>query len=115
MSLKGKSNIGDVTSHFLRLKREKRLLKGWITRKGNPGQLNSSETHSLSKTGNWQENSDKYTKLFDELESTNRAALFNVFQGVTFYLVPITLKTKDFCRELDILPEPTVTIDPSTK
>lgn len=82
INLKGKAKIQDVTSHFLRLKRDKKLIKGWAIRK-NP--------HS-------QDNNDKYTKLFDELESSQKAALFNVFQGVTFYLIPITSKTKDFCK-----------------
>lgn len=39
LTLKGKSNISDVTSHFLRLRKEKKLIKGWITRKGNLGTL----------------------------------------------------------------------------
>lgn len=72
--------------HFERLKRDKRLIKGWVTRKN---------------TGN-QENSDRYTKLFDELEATQRSALFNVFQGVTLYMVPITKANKDFLKRMGL-------------
>ena len=49
-----------------------------------------------------QENNDKYTKLFDELDQTERSALFNVFQGVTLYLVPITSKTRDFVQQMGV-------------
>lgn len=34
LALKGKAKLQDVTTHFLRLKKERRLLKGWIARKG---------------------------------------------------------------------------------
>jgi hypothetical protein len=54
LPLKGKAKTSDVINHFLRLKRDKRLIKGWAVRKN----LNS------------QDNSDRYTKLFDELENS---------------------------------------------
>lgn len=31
--LKGKAKLQDVTQHFLRLKKDKRLIKGWAIRK----------------------------------------------------------------------------------
>jgi len=68
------------------LKRDKRLLKGWLVRKG-------SES---------QENNDGYTRLFDELDMTKKSALFNVFQDVKLYLVPITPLTRDFCLEMGL-------------
>ena len=33
LMLKGKAKLQDVTQHFLRLKKDKRLLKGWAIRK----------------------------------------------------------------------------------
>lgn len=84
--MKGKAKIQEVISHFLRLKRDKRLLKGWLVRRG---------TES-------QENNDGYTRLFDELETTQKSALFNVFQDVKLYLVPITPLTRQFCLEMGL-------------
>ena len=89
LPLKGKAKTSEVINHFLRLKKDKSVIRGWAVRKN---------TFS-------QENNDKYTKLFDELEQTSKSALFNVFQNVTFYLVPITSKTKEFCRQMGIVPE----------
>jgi hypothetical protein len=43
--------------------------------------------------------------MFDELDQSQKSALFNVFQGVTFYIIPITSKTKDFCKQMGIEPE----------
>ncbi len=74
----------DVTSHFLRLKRDKRLLKGWVSRR--------NTLH--------QENNDKYTKLFDELDITDKSALFNLYQNTTLYLVPLTPKNKEFIMQM---------------
>lgn len=33
LTLKGKAKIQDVVTHFLRLKKDKRLIRGWIVRK----------------------------------------------------------------------------------
>jgi hypothetical protein len=33
LQLKGKAKLQDVETHFDRLKRDKRLIKGWVTRK----------------------------------------------------------------------------------
>ncbi len=63
LSLKGKAKIQDVTVHFLRLKKDKRLIRGWLVRKNCEN----------------QENNDGYTKLFDDLDMTQKSALFNVF------------------------------------
>lgn len=76
----------DVTTHFLRLKRDKRLLKGWVTRRG-----------SLH-----QENNDRYCRLFEELDVTEKSALFNVYQNTTLYLVPVTPKNKEFILQMGI-------------
>jgi len=54
LQLKGKAKIQDVTSHFLRLRRDKRLIKGWVIRKNT----------------NNQDNNDRYTRLYDELDIT---------------------------------------------
>ena len=68
----------------MKLKKDKRLLKGWATRRNN--------LH--------QENNDKYTKLFDELDITEKSALFNLYQGATIYLVPVNFKNKDFIMQM---------------
>jgi len=64
LSLKGKSKIGEVTTHFKKLRQEMLnqkqsagqssniLLKGWVTRK------------NMSS----QDNSDRYTMHYDMLE-----------------------------------------------
>ena len=33
LPLKGKAKLIDVTTHFMRLKRDRKLLRGWLTRK----------------------------------------------------------------------------------
>ena len=86
LQLKGKAKLQDVTSHFLRLKRDKRLVKGWMVRK-----------NAIN-----QDNNDKFTKLFDELDQTQKSALFNVFQNVTLYIVPITKQTREFVGEMGL-------------
>jgi hypothetical protein len=86
LTLKGKAKINDVASHFLRLKRDKRLLKGWVSRRN---VLN-------------QENNDRYTRLFDELDITEKSALFNLYQNVTLYLVPVTPKNKEFLLQMGV-------------
>jgi hypothetical protein len=40
--------------------------------------------------------------LWDELEATQRSALFHVFQGVTLYLVPVSKGTKEFLRRMGL-------------
>ena len=86
LALKGKAKLLDVTTHFLRLKRDKRLLKGWVTRRG--------LLH--------QENNDRYCRLFEELDMTEKSALFNLYQNTTLYLVPVTPKNKDFILQMGI-------------
>jgi hypothetical protein len=76
----------DVTTHFLRLKRDKRLLKGWVTRRG--------LLH--------QENNDRHCRLFEELDMTDKSALFNLYQNTTLYLVPFTPKNKDFIMQMGV-------------
>lgn len=36
------------------------------------------------------------------MDLTQKSALFNVYQGITLYLVPITAKTRDFCNEMGV-------------
>jgi hypothetical protein len=87
LTLKGKAKLLDVTTHFLRLKRDKRLLKGWVTRRG--------LLH--------QENNDRHCRLFEELDMTDKSALFNLYQNTTtLYLVPFTPKNKDFIMQMGI-------------
>lgn len=77
-----------MTTHFLRQKKDRRLLRGWLARKGGA-----------------QDNSDRYCKLFEELESTGKSALFNVVSNITLYIVPITGKTREFCNEMGVNPD----------
>lgn len=75
LPLKGKSRNSDVMTYFTKLMRDPRLVKGWVTRRGHISQFEDMN----GGTSTFQENSDKYTKLFDELEETDKSALFNVF------------------------------------
>jgi hypothetical protein len=94
LSLKGKPKLTDVENHFLRLRGDKRrLLKGWIARK------------QLQQGVSSQDNSDRYTKVFEELDSTQKSALFTVFHNITLYIVPITKNTRKFCAEMGINPD----------
>lgn len=97
LTLKGKSKVAEVTSHFKKLRHEMQtqkqssgnvLLKGWVTRK------------NLSS----QDNSDKYTAHYEMLEQAQRCSVFTLFEGVSVYLIPITGETKDFCRMMGIYP-----------
>lgn len=44
LPLKGKSNIAEVTNHFLRLRKERKLIRGWITRRGNVGTISHPDS-----------------------------------------------------------------------
>ena len=99
LTLKGKSKVHEVTSHFRKLRQEMLsshhkpsssnvLLKGWVTRK------NAAS----------QDNSDRYTSHFEMLEQAQRCSVFTLFEGVSVYLIPITEQTKDFCRMMGIYP-----------
>jgi hypothetical protein len=79
--------LREVKQHFEGLIKNKKnkFLSGWITRKNN-----------------LQINSDNYTKLFDELEQSQRAGVFHLVPNVTFYLIPIYSATRQFCDQLGI-------------
>ena len=64
------------------------LLKGWVTRKNFKS----------------QENSERYSKHFDFLESQERCSVFKMFESMSLYLVPITEKTKSFCKQMGVVP-----------
>ena len=65
------------------------MIRGWLVRKNCEN----------------QENNDGYTKLFDDLDMTQKSALFNVFQGITLYIVPLNPRTRDFCIEMGLDPQ----------
>lgn len=92
MKFKGMANLEVTTNHFLRLKKDKRLLKGWAS----SSQIDSAfKTHSV-KT---------FQKLSDELIQTNKAAIFHLHSENNIYLIPLTDKTNEFCRQMSISPE----------
>ena len=96
LHLKGKSKIQEVTSHFMKVRQDVKLnltpnnvlLKGWVTRKNFKS----------------QENSERYSKHFDFLESQERCSVFKMFESMSLYLVPITEKTKSFCKQMGVVP-----------
>ena len=96
LTLKGKSKIAEVTSHFLKLRHDSKinlkpdnvLLKGWVTRKNFKA----------------VENSEKYAKHYDFLEQGERCSVFKLFEGVSLYLVPINEQTKLFCKQMGVIP-----------
>ena len=40
--------------------------------------------------------------MFEELEATDKRALFNMYQNTTLYLVPVTPKNKEFIVQMGI-------------
>ena len=46
--------------------------------------------------------SDKYQRFFDNLEQTQSVAVYNLLEGVSIYLIPISKVTKEFITYMGI-------------
>jgi len=75
----------------------KQLIKGWMVRKAG-----SQDQH------------DKYSKLFDELESSDKSALFELLPGIKLYLFPLTPTSRNFAAEIGVRPLAFDSIDHET-